>query len=73
LIRQRYFETAFRGGAVILEYSYNSSQRLHVGDVLAFENRQSVTAAKFINKSSLLILLVSVIHRLERKPNSENS
>jgi hypothetical protein len=39
--------------------------------VAVFENRQSVTAAKFITKSSLFILLVSVIRRLEPKLNSE--
>jgi len=36
-----------------------------------FENRQPVTEAKFINKSSLFILLLGVIRRLELKPNSE--
>jgi hypothetical protein len=41
------------------------------GDVAVFENRQPVTAAKFITKSSLFILLLGVIHRLELKPNSE--
>jgi hypothetical protein len=39
--------------------------------VAAFENRQPVTAAKFINKSSLFILLLGVIRRLELKPISE--
>jgi hypothetical protein len=39
--------------------------------VAVFENRQPVTAAKFINKSSLFILLPGVIRRLELKPNSE--
>jgi hypothetical protein len=39
--------------------------------VTVFENRQPVTAAKFINKSSLSILLLGVIRRLEQKPNSE--
>ena len=34
-------------------------------DVAVFENRQPVTAAKFINKSSLFILLLIVIRRLE--------
>ncbi len=37
----------------------------------AFENRQPVTEAKFINKSSLFILLPGVIRRLELKPISE--
>ncbi|HAK79514.1 MAG TPA: hypothetical protein DCM71_22045 [Runella sp.] len=36
-----------------------------------FENRQPVTAAKFINKSSLFILLLGFIRRLELKLNSE--
>jgi hypothetical protein len=40
--------------------------------VAVFEKRQPVTAAKFINKSSLFILLLGgVIHRLELKPISE--
>jgi hypothetical protein len=40
-------------------------------DVAVFENRQPVTAAKFITKSSLFILLLGVIRRLKPKPNSE--
>jgi len=39
--------------------------------VAVFENRQPVTAAKFINKSLLFILLPGVICLLELKPNSE--
>jgi hypothetical protein len=39
--------------------------------VAVFENRQPVTAAKFIIKSSLFILLPGVIRRLELKPISE--
>jgi hypothetical protein len=39
--------------------------------VAVFENRQPVTAAKFITKSSLFILLLGFIRRLELKPNSE--
>jgi hypothetical protein len=39
--------------------------------VAAFENRQPVTKAKFINESSLFILLLGVIRRLELKPNSQ--
>ena len=35
---------------------------------MAFEKRQPVTEIKFINKSSLFILLLGVIRRLERKP-----
>ncbi len=46
-------------------------QRTRLGDVVVFENRQPVTAAKFINKSSLFILLLGVIRLLELKPNSE--
>jgi len=46
-------------------------QRLWLGDVAVFENRQPVAAAKFINKSSLFILLLGIIRRLELKPNSE--
>jgi len=44
---------------------------LALGDVVVFENRQPVTAAKFINKSSLFILLLGLIRRLNLKPNSE--
>jgi len=39
--------------------------------VAAFENRQPVTEAKFITKSSLFVLLLGVIRRLELKLNSE--
>jgi hypothetical protein len=39
--------------------------------VAVYENRQPVTAAKFITKSSLFILLFGVIRRLELKPISE--
>jgi hypothetical protein len=41
--------------------------------VAAFENLQPVTAAKFINKSTLFILLLGVIRRLELKPISEQN
>jgi len=51
--------------------SVNSVQRTRLGDVAVFENRQPITAAKFIIKSSLFILLLGVIRRLEMKPNSE--
>ena len=44
---------------------------LRLGDVAAFENRQAVTAAKFITKSSLFVPLLGVIRRIELKPNSE--
>ncbi|CAN5434284.1 hypothetical protein BH10BAC2_BH10BAC2_38550 [soil metagenome] len=44
---------------------------VRLGDVVAFENRQPVTEAKLINKSSLFILLLGVIRRLELKPISE--
>jgi hypothetical protein len=46
-------------------------QRTRLGDVAVFENRQPVTAAKFITKSSLFILLLGVIRRLELKLISE--
>jgi hypothetical protein len=39
--------------------------------VAVFENRQPVTAVKFIIKSSLFLQLLGVIRRLELKPNSE--
>ena len=55
----------------LLECSNNDAQRTRLGDVAVFENRQPVTAAKFITKSSLFILLLGVIRRLELKPNSE--
>ncbi len=42
-----------------------------LGDVAVFENRQPVTDAKFINKSSLFILLLGFIRRLELKPISK--
>jgi len=48
-----------------------TGNRTRLGDVAAFENRQPVTEAKFINKSSLFIQLLGVIRRLEPKPNSE--
>jgi len=40
---------------------------VRLGDVAVFENRQPVAAAKFIIKSSLFILLLGVIRRLELK------
>ena len=46
-------------------------QRTRLGDVAVFENRQPVTEAKFITKSSLFILLLGFIRRLELKLNSE--
>jgi hypothetical protein len=48
---------------VYLESGRHNVRR--IGDVAVFENRQPVTAAKFINKSSLFILLLGVIRRLE--------
>jgi len=51
--------------------SYGFLQRTRLGDVAAFENRQPGTAAKFITKSSLFILLPGVIRRLELMPTSE--
>jgi len=39
--------------------------------VAVFENRQPITAAKFITKSSLFILLLGDIRWLELKLNSE--
>ncbi|WP_153796048.1 hypothetical protein [Foetidibacter luteolus] len=44
---------------------------VRLGDVAVFENRQPITAAEFINKSSLFILLLGVIRRLKLKLNSE--
>ncbi|MEO6812927.1 MAG: hypothetical protein ABI172_03305 [Ginsengibacter sp.] len=42
-----------------------------LSDMAVFENRQPVTEAKFIIKSSLFILLLGVIRQLELKPNNE--
>jgi hypothetical protein len=39
--------------------------------VAVFENRQPVTKAKFINKSSLFILSLGIIRLLELKPISD--
>jgi len=44
---------------------------VRLDDVAVFENRQPVTATKFIPKSSLFILSLGVIRRLELKPISE--
>jgi hypothetical protein len=44
---------------------------VRLGDVAVFENRQPITAAKFITKSLLFILLLGFIRRLELKPNVE--
>jgi hypothetical protein len=49
----------------------NCWQRTRLGDVAVFENRQPVTAAKFITKNSLFILLLGVIRRLVLKMISE--
>jgi hypothetical protein len=46
---------------------------VRLGDVVVFEDRQPVTAAKFITKSSLFILLPDVARRLHPKPNSEEN
>jgi hypothetical protein len=43
------------------------------GDVMVFENRKPVTAAKFITKSSLFILLFGFIRWLELKPRQTKS
>jgi len=44
---------------------------VRLGDVAVFENRQPVTAAKFITKSSLFILSLGFIRRLRLQPISE--
>jgi hypothetical protein len=49
----------------------NGIQRTRLGDVAVFENRLTITAAKFITKSSLFILLLGFIRRLELKLISE--
>jgi len=51
--------------------SFEMMQRARLGDVAVFENRQPVTTAKFINKSSLFILLLGFIRLLELMLNSE--
>jgi hypothetical protein len=38
---------------------------------VVFKNRQPITATKFINKSSLFILLLGVIRRPELKPYTD--
>ena len=48
-------------------------QRTRLGDVAVFENRQPVTAAKFINKNSLFILLLGVIRLPKPKLISDTS
>jgi hypothetical protein len=45
--------------------------KVRLGDAAVFENRQPATEAKFINKSSLFILLPGVIRRPKLKPISE--
>ena len=52
-------------------FIYSCIQPLGLGDVVVFENRQPVTAAKFINTSSLFILLPGAIRLRELKPISE--
>ncbi len=44
---------------------------VRLGDVAVFENRHPVTEAKFIDKSSLFILLLVIIRRLGLKLSSE--
>jgi len=55
----------------LFNWLLNFCQRTRLGDVAVFENRQPVTVAKFIDKSSLFILLLGFIRRLELKPISE--
>ena len=45
--------------------------KLLLGDVVVFEKCQLVTAVKFINKSSLFMLLLGIIRWLDLKPISE--
>ena len=52
---------------VILGCRKNGVQRIRLSDVAVFENRQSVTEDKFITKSSLFILLLIFVRRLELK------
>jgi hypothetical protein len=54
-----------------LALKYHTTVRL--GDVVVFENRQPLTAAKFITKSSLLVLSLGIIRRLELMLNSGQS
>jgi hypothetical protein len=44
---------------------------VRLGDVVAFENRQTVTAAKFIYKCSLFIQLPGVTRQPKLKPINE--
>jgi uncharacterized membrane protein len=48
-------------------WNWFTQRRLRLGDVAVFENRQSGTAAKFINKSLLFIQLLGVIRQPELK------
>jgi len=48
-----------------------STQRLRLGDVAAFENRQPVTAAKFINKVYWLFYCPALFVGVELKPISD--
>ena len=51
---------------------YFAAKRSGLVDVAAFENRQLLIAAKFINISSLFILLPGVIRRKELKRLANN-
>ena len=55
---------------VSVRVAYNG---FRLGDVAVFGVRQPVTDAKFMNKSSLFVLLPGVIRRLELKPISEQN
>jgi hypothetical protein len=55
----------------VRERSFNIHTTVQRCDVVVFENRQPVTVAKFINKSSLFILLPGVTRLLELKPDNE--
>jgi hypothetical protein len=48
----------------VRERSFKNNTTVQRCDVVVFENSQPVTVAKFINKSSLFILLPVVIRRL---------
>jgi hypothetical protein len=45
------------------QWYYPLPPTVRLGDVAVFENRQPITAAKFITKSSLFIQLLGVIRR----------
>ena len=67
---QKFIAPTFKNSGCSVNHGQTHTT-VRLGDVAVFENRHLVTEAKFINKSSLFILLLNVIRLLELKPNSE--